>query len=74
MEVVTMSATVTQTRGDLVVRVVTGRVSHQEVAAVVALLLARAAQAVGQESAPVTRGTRRQRPAAFLPAHSWQAR
>jgi hypothetical protein len=74
MEVVTLSATVTHTRGDLVVRVVTGRASHQEVAAVVALLLARAAEAAGKESAPVARRTRRRRPAAFLPAHSWQAR
>jgi hypothetical protein len=74
MEVVTMSATVTQTGGDLVVRVVTGRAGHEEVAAVVALLLARATEAVRQESAPVARGTRRRRPVAFLPAHSWQAR
>jgi hypothetical protein len=74
MEVVTMSATVTQTRGDRVVRVVTGRAGPEEVAVVVALLLARAAEAVRPESAPAARGTRRRRPAAFLPAHSWQAR
>jgi Acyl-CoA carboxylase epsilon subunit len=74
MEVVAMSATVTQTGGDRVVRVVTGRAGHEEVAAVVALLLARVTEAVRQESGPAARGTRRRRPAGFLPAHSWQAR
>jgi hypothetical protein len=74
MEVVTMSAAVTQTRGDRIVRVVTGRAGPEEVAVVVALLLARAAEAVRQESAPAARGARRRRPAAFLPPHSWQAR
>jgi hypothetical protein len=74
MEVVTMSATVTQTRGDRVVRVVTGRADPEEVAVVVALLLARAVEPVRQEPAPAARGRRRRRPAAFLPAHSWQAR
>lgn len=69
-----MSATVTQTREDRVVRVVTGRAGPEEVAVVVTLLLARAAEAVGQVSAPAARGRRRRPPAAFLPAHSWRAR
>jgi hypothetical protein len=74
MEVVTMSATVMQTGGDLVVRVVRGRAGHEDVAAVVALLLARPTEAAGPESAQAAGRSRRRRPAAFLPAHSWQAR
>jgi hypothetical protein len=67
-------ATVTDMPGDLVVRVVGGGVGPEEMAAVMAVLLSKAAESRGRQAWPDPREWRWRAPAAFLPPHSWQAR